>query len=77
LSVKGFGRMLLAMVLGTKPMQTAKVMKRPRPTAQAMRDLRRDWDGWSPWERRAVTTLAAASFAASLFWLGMSVNLLF
>lgn len=58
-------------------MQTTRMMKTNRPTAQAMRDLRRDWDGWSQWERRAVMTLAAASFAASLFWLGMSVNLMF
>lgn len=41
----------------------------------ALHDLRRDWDGWSRWERRAVTVLAIASFAASLFWLGMSLQL--
>lgn len=58
-------------------MQTTRKMKTNRPAAQAMRDLRRDWDGWSPWERRAVTTMAAASFAAALFWFGMSAHLMF
>jgi len=46
------------------------------PADLVLRDLKRDWEGWSPWERRAVLTLAAASFVASLFWLGMSINLL-
>lgn len=43
----------------------------------AMRDLRRDWDGWGQWERRAVAALAIASFACSVFWLVMSVGLMF
>jgi hypothetical protein len=50
-------------------------MQNARPSA--MRDLRRDWDGWSQWERRAVLGLAIASFACSVFWLVMTVGMMF
>jgi len=48
------------------------------PTAKhtALHDLKRDWDGWSKWERRAVTALAIASFTASAFWLAMSLEMM-
>lgn len=49
----------------------------PETKHSAMRELRRDWDGWSRWEQRAVMALAVASFACSLFWLAMTVELMF
>jgi hypothetical protein len=41
----------------------------------AIHDLKRDWDGWSLWERRAIASLAVASFIFSIFWLAMSLEL--
>ena len=43
----------------------------------AIRDLKRDWEGWSSWERRFTLALAAASFAASLVWLVLSLGMMF
>ena len=50
-----------------------------KPTSlwySARRDMRHDWDGWSVWERRAVTALGVTSTAAGLFWLAMSAWML-
>lgn len=58
-------------------MQRARVLVKKNGADVAMRDLRRDWDGWSIWERRFAMALAALSFAASIFWLGMSLGMLF
>lgn len=41
----------------------------------AIHDLKRDWEGWSLWERRAISCLAVASFVFSLFWLAMSLQI--
>jgi hypothetical protein len=48
-------------------MQTAK--------HTALHDLKRDWESWNLWEQRAVKALAVVSVVASLFWLGMSLQL--
>ena len=48
-------------------------MPATKPTT--IHDLKRDWDGWSLWERRAVMALAIVSFTASVFWLAMSLEL--
>lgn len=41
----------------------------------ALHDLRRDWEGWSLWEQRAVMTLAVSSSLFGAFWLAMSLRL--
>ena len=56
-------------------MKTATA-KRTSLWHSAGRDMRHDWDGWSVWERRAVTALGVTSTAAGLFWLAMSAWML-
>ena len=48
-------------------------MPATKPTA--IHDLKRDWESWNLWERRAVTALAVISVVASFFWLVMSLEL--
>jgi hypothetical protein len=64
--------MLTALVDGTTTMNSTSAHHTP----SAWRDMRRDWDGWSSWERRAVSTLALSSMASAAFWFAMSLNLL-
>jgi hypothetical protein len=57
---------------GTDPMkivdtQTAKY------APSALDDLRRDWDGWSDWERLTVRALAVSSMLFAALYLGFSV----
>ncbi|GAA0548452.1 hypothetical protein GCM10008941_30450 [Rhizomicrobium palustre] len=57
-------------------MLSATGIKLMQKQPSAIRDLQRDWDGWGPWERRAVGALAITSFACSIFWLAMSLGLM-
>ena len=54
-------------------MKKAAAQTKYSPTA--LHDLRRDWDGWSLWEQRAVMTLAVSSSLFGAFWLAMSLRL--
>jgi hypothetical protein len=40
------------------------------------RDMQRDWNGWSPWERRAAGILTIGSMTSAAFWFAVSLNLL-
>jgi hypothetical protein len=46
-------------------------------TPTAWRDLKRDWEGWSSWERRSVSALAFGSTASAFVWFALSLNLSF
>jgi hypothetical protein len=62
-------------LIGPTPMKTSTA-RRTSFWHTTGRDMQHDWDGWSIWERRAVTVVTCASSAAALFWLAMSVSLL-
>jgi hypothetical protein len=68
--------MLAALVDGTTVMNSTSAHHVPSAWHMFERDMRRDWDGWSRWERRAVSTLALVSMASAAFWFAMSLNLL-
>ncbi len=52
-------------------MKTATLRQSP----SALRDLQRDWEGWSSWERHAVRALAISSMLFGVFWLALSFSL--
>jgi hypothetical protein len=68
--------MLAALVDGTTAMNSTSTHHAPSAWHTFERDMRRDWEGWSRWERRAVSVLAVGSMASAAFWFGMSLNLL-
>lgn len=47
-----------------------------RQAPTAWRDMQRDWDGWSSWERRAVSALGFASTTSAFVWFALSLNLI-
>jgi hypothetical protein len=67
--------MLALLVNGRFPMKTITA-ETAKFDPSVLHDLRRDWDGWSIWEQRAVTTLGVSSSLFGVFWLALSLKLL-
>lgn len=65
--------MLAVLVNGTTAMKKATAHAAKPST---LHDLRRDWDGWSLWEQRAVLTLGVSSSLFGAFWLALSLRML-
>jgi hypothetical protein len=67
--------MLAVLVNGTTTMEKATAHA-AKFDPSALHDLRRDWDGWSLWEQRAVLTLGVSSSLFGVFWLALSLKMM-